>query len=496
MILLPIGHEESAVRRLPWVTFGIMGLCLLCFMASGRAMLFAEDDVGLSEDVGKALEYFLTHPYLELDPRLHELVFDDADEANEWLDVMGEAVPPPTGPGQHEAEQQELNELTARALARYDAHPLMRWGLSPDAVSPVALLTHIFLHVGWLHLLGNMLILYLAGPFIEDVWGRPLYLGFYVLGGVVAALSHVAAQPDSSAPLIGASGAIAGVMGAFLVRYRSTKIRFFYMVGLFWRGTFDAPAWLMLPLWFGEQLFFASMTQGSGGAGVAYWAHIGGFVFGVGVASAMAWQKVEQRYLAGKIERKVETAIVDHRGVEAALDQHARGESTAAVAALSGEVSRNPSSPDVALALWAVASESEQLEPAAPALLEATRSLLRRGEVETALELWQGLTEHLPALRAEPALAVRVAQALLETRRREEALINLRRALLGPDGAPPATLALKIAQLARELDGRLARAAARIALSSSDLDPDGQAMANRLLQELGSVGSRGATAAD
>lgn len=484
MILIPIGHEESTVRRLPGVTFAIIGLCLVCFLATGRGMLFAEDDVSLSGNIDEAVQYYVAHPYLELDDGFRELVFTDSGEAAEWLDTMRQAIPAPTDAETLADEQQELNRLVDAALRSYDSHPLMRWGLIPGDVSPLTLLTHIFLHVGWMHLLGNMLLLYLAGPFIEDVWGRPLYLGFYVAAGVVAALAHVGAQPSSTAPLVGASGAIAGVMGAFLVRYHNTKIRFFYMVGLFWRGTFAAPAWLMLPLWFGAQLLLATTTAGGGGGGVAYWAHIGGFTFGVAFAGAMAWQRVEQRFLAAGIEGRIVTGRVDHARIDAAMERHARGESSEALASLIEEVAVDPSNPDAARALWAVASESEQVEAAAPALLDAVRSLLQRRETDAALEIWHELTTSLPALPVEPRLGLRLAQASLLRDGSQETLVELRRALLGCGGKPPAAVALKVAGMARGLDDGLARTAVRLALADRELDPAGRELAQRLLSEL------------
>ena len=128
----------------------------------------------------------------------------------------------------------------------------------------------MFLHGGWLHLFGNLLLLFLTGPFIEDRWGRPAFLAFYLAAGLAAAGLFVARFPELSLPLIGASGAIAGCMGAFLVRFFRTRMQYFYWFGIF-VGTFSAPAWLMLPLWFGNELLMARVSEAVaplGGSGV------------------------------------------------------------------------------------------------------------------------------------------------------------------------------------------------------------------------------------
>jgi membrane associated rhomboid family serine protease len=491
MILLPIGHEESGTRRLPWITFGVMILCALVFILTGRAGLVAEDDVELGEDVMAALEYYWQHPYLELDPEFEALVFPEGSDGEEFQAAFSEfldAMPAPEGGEQAiAAEQAVLDNLVAEALGARDGHAFMRWGLVPGDFSLVALITHMFLHAGWLHLLGNMLILYLAGPFIEDVWGRPIYAGFYLVSGIAAALSFVALNPSSEIPMVGASGAIAGVMGAFLVRYRTTQIRFFYMFGFFFRGTFAAPAWVMLPLWFAQQVFMFLLTHGLSGAaggGVAYMAHIGGFVFGVGAAMGMAHWKVEERHVNPNIEGKVNRTVVDNHAVDAALEAQAAGDPQRAYEVLSAEVRRAPSNRDAALAFWSVAVELNRAAEAAPSLLRSIQHELRSGDPDLALEDWVEVSQKVPDLTVEPALLIRIAQSLAELDHGEEAAIALRRALLACGPEPNPALLVKIARLAARVDPRLARGAARVALSRPELDPGMRVETEQLLDEL------------
>ena len=128
----------------------------------------------------------------------------------------------------------------------------------------------------------------MTGPFVEDVFGRGVFAVLYFLSGFAALATHVAKFPHSEVPLIGASGAIAGVMGAFLVRYARRKIHMLYLP-LFPlprpRFTFGVPAFVIAPLWFGEQFWYAHRAGEE--SGVAFWAHVGGFLFGAVFALAV-----------------------------------------------------------------------------------------------------------------------------------------------------------------------------------------------------------------
>lgn len=138
------------------------------------------------------------------------------------------------------------------------------------------LVTSMFLHLSWLHLAGNMLYLHIFGNNIEDAMGHIRYLLFYLLTGVAAALAHSALAPGSPYPMIGASGAISGVMGAYIVLFPHGKVG----VLIFIRKV-DLPAWSVIGFWFALQLYFAYLSLGrTGGGGVAFGAHVGGFIAG------------------------------------------------------------------------------------------------------------------------------------------------------------------------------------------------------------------------
>ena len=144
-----------------------------------------------------------------------------------------------------------------------------------------SLLTSMFLHGGWAHILGNMLFLFIFGDNIEDAMGHLSYLLFYLLCGLIAALAQVLLDPTSTIPMIGASGAISGVLGAYIVLFPQGKVRAVVVFGYIGQIIL-VPAWVMLGLWFVLQLFsgFASLGAASESGGVAFWAHVGGFIAG------------------------------------------------------------------------------------------------------------------------------------------------------------------------------------------------------------------------
>jgi rhomboid family protein len=148
----------------------------------------------------------------------------------------------------------------------------------------ITILTSMFLHGGWIHLGGNMLYLWIFGNNIEDRFGHVGFLAFYLLGGVAAAVTQVVRDPTSEVPIIGASGAIAAVLGAYLVLYPRARVLSLVFLGFFYQ-LIQVPAILVLGFWFVLQLFSGLMSLGAAGAdgGVAVFAHIGGFVFGAAI---------------------------------------------------------------------------------------------------------------------------------------------------------------------------------------------------------------------
>ena len=167
-------------------------------------------------------------------------------------------------------------------LMRGDAF-VMQWSAIPAQIISghhwITIFTAMFMHGSWSHIIGNMIFLWAFGPEIEDAMGRGRYLLFYLAGGLVAMLAQILADPHSTVPNLGASGAIAAVMGGFIVTYPRDRIKAVLFIFVFVRITF-IPAALLIGFWFLTQLVHAGAVAQVQTGGVAYLAHVGGFVFG------------------------------------------------------------------------------------------------------------------------------------------------------------------------------------------------------------------------
>jgi membrane associated rhomboid family serine protease len=371
-MIIPIGHEETTVRRLPWVTFGIMAVC--------TAVLILTE----------------LHGDVEIYPN---------------------------------------------------------WGLVPKRPVGPGLFTYMFMHAGWGHLIGNFLILFLAGPPLEDRWGRPLFGGVYLVAGLFAAGFYTLMKPGSDVPLVGASGAIAALMGASLVLFWSTKIRFFYIfwVFRFIKGTFWAPVWAILPLWLLDNVFMGRLADDAGAvSGVAYWCHVGGFVFGVALAYGMRHWQVEERYLHQAIESRV--TVSSNPVIDEAMELRIQGDPESAYQLLCEAAGERSDDPDLVSSFWELACELRRSDAAIPLMLGLVKQSLARGEGDAAVAHWEEIAERAPAAQADRQLLVRLIPVLLEREKRKRAVQALRRTVDPRLGELSSGMAFRVLELARDVD--------------------------------------------
>jgi membrane associated rhomboid family serine protease len=499
-MILPIGHAETATRRLPWVTFAIMAICLAALLGTDTSQL----GVGTNPDVlfQEATDYWRDHAYLEAEPEIRTQVGYDVtpNQRSQYLALLQDQAlaTAPRDPAIWQGQQEELDRLTDYAFGRAlspaameSESPFRRWGLLPSDIGVVTLITHIFMHAGWLHLLSNLFMLFLAGPAVEDRLGRPIFASFYLLAGVFAALFWAFLVPDRNIPLVGASGAIAGVLGAFLVRFWSSDIRFAYFFMFGFRpyfGTFEAKAWLMLPLWFANEIFHGYLAHSLGvSGGVAYWAHVGGFAFGAASVWVFRVSGIEEKFIDARIEEKV-TLVAANPVVEEALEMRNEGNGPAALELLQEAFAKSPNDRDVALALWDTALWVDQPEAGVGAMKEVIRICVADGDASLAVGHWMDLTRVLPCTLIDPGTLIRLAGILVDEGDKELAVRALRHAV-DPDNTPMTTsVALRTLDTARELDPPSALAAARSALESTDLVDTKRLKVQRVIDELIAAG--------
>jgi membrane associated rhomboid family serine protease len=250
------------------------------------------------------------HPELNLTPQFQDCVDDfRSHHPEEWAamqradyDLIDDWDARTRQLDDAAAVQAEVNALAGQYSQRMATSISQRYGFIAAHPRPIAYVTSTFLHGGWWHLIGNLWFLWLAGFVLEEAWGRPLYLLIYLVAGAVACQFDAWADPGSILSSIGASGAIAGLMGAFLARFPKVKIR---MIWLFDLGLFPFFRFWMRAYWL--LLFWALMEINSGMLprdGVAHWAHVGGFLFG-GITAIVVRDSGVERKVNDAIEEKI-----------------------------------------------------------------------------------------------------------------------------------------------------------------------------------------------
>jgi len=314
MIIVPLSHEDLRGRRWPWITIAIIALNVVVFGFTNWSM--DEQSGQLTQTRIKILLVAANHPRVQMTPETQQQVenFKNA-EPKIWSQLGSRQrrlfdQAPAWDVRMREFEDREANAemraLSEEWKALEEKSVLLQYGFVPAQRKTRSYVTANFLHGGWLHIIFNMWFLWLAGTVLEDVWGRVIYPIFYFFAGAVAIAAHGAMFPHSMVPLIGASGAVAGLMGAFLVRYFKTKIDFVFIWWFFSLTPrfhrFKAPTYFMLPLWLFAQLFSAWLLGGT--SDVAYWAHIGGFAIGVVVALGMKVSGLEH-----KVDQSIEAEV-------------------------------------------------------------------------------------------------------------------------------------------------------------------------------------------
>ena len=422
MLILPIALDKNEVRRVPWVTWTVIGVCFAVHLA--LSVLWAGADAAASRQLDQSLQYLGERPYLSPAPRLLGLMGKDGRAAlkrvaEQWANA-GEAVTPETA----QSEQERLNQLTNEALESLDRLASHRLGFVPAEPNPITLVTHTFVHGGWLHLLGNMLFLFLTGPFIEDLFGRPLFGALYVLSGLAGAGAFAVGAGESTVPLVGASGAIAGVMGAFLVRLAARRIELLVLpvpIIPAFRFILRVPAFVVIPLWAIEQVYYAT-TLAEADSPVAFSAHVGGFAAGLVFAGVLAFLRVEQSHVNPSIERKI--SIEQNPAITKANDARLAGDHTAARRLIDAVLKADSRNVDAWNVSWQIALDAGDGERASEAGLRLIELHRRGGDDDM---IWEIVGEQRwRALRMPSRFRMSVAELLAQAGDAREAIDILR----------------------------------------------------------------------
>ena len=385
-MLIPIKHENMTARRWPVVTLSLIAINTIVFLFTMTAL--DNETPQLGEVKTHILILAAVHPELKFAPESQRLVDGfKQSHPDEWKQVQNPyrdvinaydaKIKLEDDPAKLQDQADSLNteyvQLSSVSISE-------QYAFVPAHPNPISYLTANFLHGGWLHLIGNMWFLWLAGFVLEDVWGRWLYSVFYLIAGVAALQFYAWTNPGSITPTLGASGAVAALMGAFLVRFPKMKIEMAWLF-MFRLRRFKAAAYWLLPLWLLVEIFYGSLSGTSGG--VAHWAHVGGFIFGAIAALAIQHSGLEQK--ANKaIEEKV--AWTADPEIEQATSMMEHGQLTEAVTLLKEFVAMKPHSLDA----WSMLRQIYTRQADTKSYLEATVQTcalrLKAHEVEAAFQ--------------------------------------------------------------------------------------------------------------
>ncbi len=400
-MLIPLRHENMQGRRWPVITFGIIALNVLIFL--GTHSTIDKQEAEMSQVKIHLVLLAAMHPELKI-----------PEKAQEFVSYVEYKDPPVWKEAQRPSRQvydawdskirlvddstvlqQEMDSLGESYTELNATSILSKYAFIPAHPTLLGLLGANFLHGGWLHIIGNMWFLWLAGAILEDTWGRVIYPVFYITAGVLAFQVHAMVNVGSLTPTLGASGAIAGLMGAFLVRFPTAKIEMGYL--LFYRFIrFKMAAYWLLPIWLVTEILYGSVFGQS--SGVAHWAHVGGFAFGALIALAVQRTGLEQIAEKG-IQDKI--SWVSHPLLAEAGEQMEKREFDLAAANLHKLLLEKPDSIDAYRMLQRIYWQKNDLPAQRDALTKLMGLEMKASDHEGALQTCQDFRnaggEKLPA---------------------------------------------------------------------------------------------------
>ena len=296
-MIVPLRQENDRGWRWPYVTIAMIALSALLFFVAHNSI---DDQFNrLAEVQSHTLRLAAAYPDAPLSPAQQQLVSSFRRSQRASWDQFASRESNPDDKWEVEMRQYTPDQMKQESLSLANQLDQMRqsaifqFGLAAPRPTLISFLTASFIEGSWLHIVLNLWFLWLLGAALEDVWGTPLFAGIYLVSGIGALIVQALANRGGTVPVIGASGAVAALLGAFLVRFSTSKIQ----LGLFYFRPnllrFSLPAYAVLPAWIVGQFVSSRMSHQSGGA--SYWSQIGGFAIGLTVAAVLHYSGIEKR---------------------------------------------------------------------------------------------------------------------------------------------------------------------------------------------------------
>jgi len=385
-MLIPIKHDNMTARRWPVVTIALIAINVVVFLFTMSAM--DEEAPQLGEVKSHILILAALHPELKMQSESQKLVdgFKQShpqawkhvqDPYRDIIDAYDAKVKMTEDTSKL---QNEMDSLNTQFVKLSKTSIIEQYAFVPANPTAISYLTANFLHGGWLHIIGNMWFLWLAGFVLEDVWGRWIYSAFYLIAGAAALQFYAWSNPGSITPTLGASGAVAALMGAFLVRFPKMKIEMAWLF-MFKLYRFKAAAFWLLPIWLAMEIFYGSLFGSS--SGVAHWAHVGGFLFGAVAALGIQYSGIEQKTNKA-IEEQVSWSADPE--MDKANDMMEHGQLDDAIALLISHVAAKPNSLDAWNLLRQIYYRQSNTKAYMDATIKTCGLRLKAREVEAAFQ--------------------------------------------------------------------------------------------------------------
>jgi|ERR1041384_809684 membrane associated rhomboid family serine protease len=441
---IPIGNEKSTVRRLPWITFSIMAMNVIIFYVTLPTVANQQEEM---TKIGTSIEQFIEkNPEMLADEIVRKNLQDAGVISKAEADAITEQVK--KSPELEQAYKEWFASIEAQSLRDQLDQKLTafrnvvqdsvwyKYGLSPNGKwKPHQLITAAFLHGGSLHLFGNLIFFFAVAFSLEDLWGRGVFLGFYLLGAAascIPGLVHPAAVPS-----IGASGAISATMGAFLFRLPKTKIKLlcmhFWLIRLLFGRkplVFMVPGYVYLASYFIAQVVYWYFDKKAGSvSNVGYSIHIAGFVFGACFALMMKLTHYEEQHINPKIEAMVSFSA--EPAVTEALEALDKGDAVTAERKLRAYLGKHPNDTNALMAAIQVYQHTNNFDRLNGMYSRLIHHHLAGDDKEAALYAYDGLLSAFPDNNVAPRIPARdwivICEYLKESEMNREASVEYER---------------------------------------------------------------------
>jgi membrane associated rhomboid family serine protease len=481
--------ELAKVRRPDWEEIGklpLVSLGLVCILLVSFPVFhfgFSGQRESVQADFKEAVDFAIHNPTVQIPPRLLPAIRAVLPnfESNEIFSFLKK--------GRDEsALQQEFGGVVNRAFDNLDSHPFRALGVVPAAPRIAGFAAHPLVHVGWVQLLGAVLLLMLAGPLLESLWGRGTFAALMAVSALASAGVFCLVHAGGDRALLGAGGVVSGVVAAALVRFAREEVDLLRWLSPLKSLELIVPGWILALVWVAYEgamwLTVPGALPGGVDTAVGYTAHVAGALSGGVFAFGAIRMGIEERMGNSPAPIVDRVRVEKHFDLQEVFRARSRGDSDAAFEMLFAETHRSSRNRDAVTTFWEMAIERGEAEVATPAMLQLVREEIRRGAEDVGVSHWRELTQHQPEARVELPLLLKLIPFIHRIDGKSAAVLALQQAMdCGEDG-PSSREAADIARLAVDLEAGIARAAAERALADETLAEARRADMESLVQKL------------